>query len=126
LLPNRLGVVMVMVSNMEQSVQFYRDVLGLPLRFQSPDWTEFATEHVTLALHGGGIPQPPPSSPGPPLAGRVSTGFHVDDLDAVYADLVGKGVRFVLPPTERAGEGIKLALFADPDGCVFSLAQHLS
>jgi hypothetical protein len=28
-----------------------RDVLGLPLKFESPRWTEFATDGATLALH---------------------------------------------------------------------------
>jgi catechol 2,3-dioxygenase-like lactoylglutathione lyase family enzyme len=38
---------------MKQAVAFYRDVMGLPLKFETPGWTEFATEGATLALHGG-------------------------------------------------------------------------
>ena len=53
----------VMVSDMERSVQFYRDTLGLKLRFQSPDWTEFDLGTTTLALHGGGKPAPPGTGP---------------------------------------------------------------
>jgi carbon storage regulator len=41
----------VFVSDMARSVAFYRDVLGLPLRFESPEWTEFETPGSTLALH---------------------------------------------------------------------------
>ena len=44
---------MVMVSEMDRSVRFYRDTLGLKLRFQSPAWTEFEVDGTTLALHGG-------------------------------------------------------------------------
>jgi lactoylglutathione lyase len=120
MLPNRLGVVMITVSDMERSVRFYRDVLGLPLRFQSPDWSEFATEAVTLALHGGGVEAPPRE--GPPAAGGVNTGWYVDDVDATAAALKERGVRFVLDPQEREGEGIRLAIFIDPDGCALSLA----
>ena len=36
---------------MKRSVSFYRDVIGLPLKFESPGWTEFATDGATLALH---------------------------------------------------------------------------
>jgi len=47
----RLNYAIVFVSDMKRAVSFYRDVLGLPLRFDSPGWTEFATEGATLALH---------------------------------------------------------------------------
>jgi len=32
-------------------VKFYRDVLGLKLKFESPGWSEFVTGETTLALH---------------------------------------------------------------------------
>ena len=41
----------IFVSDMARSIAFYRDVLGLPLRFESPEWTEFETPGSTLALH---------------------------------------------------------------------------
>jgi lactoylglutathione lyase len=52
----KIDYTMVVVSDMERSVAFYRDKLGVPLKFQSPEWTEFQTGGTTLALHGGGIP----------------------------------------------------------------------
>jgi len=39
----QLDYTMIVVSDMQRSVEFYRDKLGIPLKFQSPDWTEFAT-----------------------------------------------------------------------------------
>ena len=51
----QIDYTMVVVSEMQRSVEFYRDKLGLPLKFQSPDWTEFQTGATTLALHGGGV-----------------------------------------------------------------------
>jgi predicted enzyme related to lactoylglutathione lyase len=53
----------------------------------------------------------------------VQTGWYVEDLDAVYEDLKDKGVRFVMAPQIREGEGIRLAVFLDPDGCPLSLAS---
>lgn len=47
----RVSYAIVFVSEMKRSVTFYRDVLGMALRFESPGWTEFATEGATLALH---------------------------------------------------------------------------
>jgi catechol 2,3-dioxygenase-like lactoylglutathione lyase family enzyme len=39
------------VADMDRAVRFHRDTLGLPLKFQSPGWSEFATGDTTLALH---------------------------------------------------------------------------
>lgn len=39
------------VTDMNKAVKFYRDTLGLQLRFESPGWSEFATGETTLALH---------------------------------------------------------------------------
>lgn len=38
----RVNYAIVFVSDMRRSVSFYRDTIGLPLRFESPEWTEFA------------------------------------------------------------------------------------
>ena len=48
---SKVDYVMVNVSDMSRSVAFYRDILGLPLKFQSPEWSEFQTGATTLALH---------------------------------------------------------------------------
>jgi catechol 2,3-dioxygenase-like lactoylglutathione lyase family enzyme len=53
----QIDYTMVIVSDMARSVEFYRDKLGIPLKSESPDWTEFLTGTTTLALHGGGIKQ---------------------------------------------------------------------
>ena len=120
----QLDYTMIVVSDMQRSVEFYRDKLGLPLKFQSPDWTEFATGTTTLALHGGGIPstQRPAGDPSK-VAGACSIGFNVDDVDQTYEELKAKGIRFVMPPMQREGEGIKLAVAIDPDGLPVSFAQ---
>jgi lactoylglutathione lyase len=113
---------MVIVSDMGRSVGFYRDVLGLKLRFESPEWTEFDLGGTTLALHGGGTPAPP-SSGRDQTAGRASIGFTVPDVNRIYEDLKNKGARNVMPPTKREGEGIILTVFVDPDGLPISFAQ---
>jgi len=117
-------ITMVTVSDMERSVRFYRDTLGLKLRFQSPDWTEFDVGSTTLALHGGGVPAPPPGRE--QYAGRASIGFNVDNVDSVFEELKSKGARVLMPPTQREGEGIRLTVFLDPDGLPVSFAQTVA
>ena len=122
----QIDYTMVVVSDMERSVEFYRDKLGIPLKFQSPEWTEFATGATTLALHGGGVPQGPPTGDPSKIAGACSIGFNVDDVDKTYEELKAKGIRFVMPPTQREGEGIRLAVAIDPDGLPVSFAQLIA
>jgi catechol 2,3-dioxygenase-like lactoylglutathione lyase family enzyme len=55
----RVSYAIVFVGDMNRSVAFYRDVVGLTLRFQTPGWTEFSTDGATLALHAADAPQPP-------------------------------------------------------------------
>ena len=52
----RVSYAIVFVSDMNRSVEFYRDVFGLPVKFETPGWTEFATDGATLALHASDAP----------------------------------------------------------------------
>src|SRR5262245_26850357 len=107
---------MILVSDMDRSIRFYRDTLGLKLRFESPDWTEFDMGTTTLALHGGAKPAPQRTGPSESHAGTASIGFSVENVDAEFEELQKKGVRFVMPPKTQEGEGIRLAVLLDPDG----------
>jgi lactoylglutathione lyase len=123
----QVDYVMIVVSDMSKSVAFYRDKLGLPLKFESPEWTEFQTGATILALHGGGIAKNPANrEDSSKAAGTCSIGFNVENLDKTYTDLKEKGIFFVLPPTQREGEGIRLAVCVDPDGLPVSFAQNIS
>ena len=109
----KLTHVMKFVSNMDDAVKFYRDTLGLPLKSQSPGWSEFATGSTVLALH--------PSSERNP-AGTVELGFSVDDLQAFYATMAAKGVTFPMPPKEQ--DFGSLAQFLDCEGSACSVSQE--
>jgi lactoylglutathione lyase len=123
----QLDYTMVVVSDMQRSVEFYRDKLGLPLKFQTPEWTEFATGATTLALHGGGVvPSTAPAGDPTKQAGSCSIGFNVENVDKTCEDLQARGIRFVMPPTQREGEGIRLAVCIDPDGLPIAFAQNIS
>lgn len=120
----QIDYTMLMVSDMQRSIEFYRDQLGIPLKFESPDWTEFQTGANTLALHGGGLKREERRDESK-YAGTCSIGFNVTDLDKTVAELQAKSVTFVMPPTDQQGEGIRLAVCLDPDGLPVSFAQVL-
>ena len=110
----KLSYVIKFVSDMDRAVKFYRDVLGLPLKFESPGWSEFATGEITLALH-------PASAKSP--AGAVELGFTVPNLEEVHRNMVGKGVHFTMPPTKQDFGGV-LAQFADSEGGYCSVSEQ--
>ncbi len=94
------------VADMDKAVRFYRDVLGLRVKFESPAWSEFLTGQTTLALH-------PASDKNP--AGKVELGFTVADVEAFYRDMSAKGVLFSMPPKKQDFGGV-LAQFVDSEG----------
>ncbi len=117
----KVDYTIVFVSEMARSVRFYRDVLGLPLRFDSPTWTEFATEGTTLALHlaeAGDWSRPSPPFP----AASCHPGFQVGDIDEFHRKLEAQGVPCLDPP-KLQDFGVKLAIYADPDGLPISISQ---
>ena len=112
----KLDYVIQFVADMDRAVTFYRDVLGLPLRFQSPGWSEFSTGETSLALH-------PASKKSP--AGSVELGFNVTNLETFYREMSAKGVRFSMPPTKQDFGG-PLAQFLDSEGGRCSVAEQTS
>ena len=102
----KLNYVIEFVGNMDKAVKFYRDVIGLSLKFQSPGWSEFSTGETSLGLH-------PASEKNP--AGSIELGFNVADLGKFHQEMSGKGVQFSLPPTKQDYGGI-LAQFVDSEG----------
>jgi lactoylglutathione lyase len=111
---------MVFVSDMQRSVAFYRDVLGLPLRFESPGWTEFATEGATLALHKAevGDGREPSHDLG---AGHCRPGLRVPNLDVFHARMAAQAVRCLQEPKNVFGA--RVAQYVDPDGLVISVGE---
>jgi lactoylglutathione lyase len=107
----KLNYAIEFVADMNRAVKFYRDVIGLPLKFESPGWSEFATGDTTLALH-------PASQKNP--AGKVELGFNVVDLKKFYEDMRAKGVKFPMPPTKQDFGGT-LAQFEDSEGAHVSV-----
>jgi lactoylglutathione lyase len=112
----KLNYVIEFVADMDRAVRFYRDVLGLPLKFESPGWSEFSTGETSLGLH--------PAS-GKNLAGSVELGFNVPSLERFHQEMTAKGVQFSMPPTKQDFGGT-LAQFLDSEGGRCSVAEQTS
>ena len=124
-MPTRLGYAILFVSDLDHSIRFYRDVLGLPFRFANESYAEFATEGARFSLYARSrlpelIGREAPAGEAPWPQGEVA--FFVDDVDQEHARLVRAGVRVLTPPTDRPW-GERTLHLADPDGNVVELTR---
>ena len=117
----RVNYAIVFVSDMQRSVAFYRDVIGLPLKFDSPEWSEFATEGATLALHRS--EEASAGEDGSDLpAGRCRPGLSVRDLAGFHDRMVEHNVICLQQPNDLFGA--KVAQYLDPDGLTISVSEE--
>ena len=117
----RLNFAIIFVSDMSRSVAFYRDVLGLPLKFESPEWTEFAGEGGTIALHISDLSKPEPTDHTANPAGSCIPGLCVPTLDEFHQRMIEHTVPCIQEPNETVG--VRLAQYLDPDGLEFSVSE---
>lgn len=110
----KLAHLIKFVADMDKAVAFHRDVLGLTLKFSTPEWSEFATGETTLALH-------PASGEHP--AGTAMAGYETDDLKELYAGRDRLGLTFLSEPA--AMHGALIGYFIDGDGAKCVIEQRL-
>lgn len=118
----RVSYAIVFVSDMARSVSFYRDIVGIPLRFESSEWSEFDTGGATLALHRSEEAAARREEHGMEKAGSCRPGLSVPDLDDFHRRMTENGVRCIREPEEEFGA--RIAQYADPDGLAFSVGEE--
>ena len=111
----KLGAIILLVADMKRSIEFYKDVLGLPLKYQSEEWTEFFSDGTALALRAPKEREKTKSAP------TILTGFMINDLDITVRRLKEKKVKFFKEPREEPFG--KHAIFEDPDEHLISIVQ---
>ena len=109
-----LGTVMLGVREMERSVAFYRDALGLAVQFASAEFSFLAAGGVALVLRAAAGLEPAGDARWCELV------FHVEDVDAAYRQLGERGVAFRVAPRVVTADRLA-ADFRDPDGHVLSI-----
>ena len=103
----------VHVEDLESSISFYQEALGLPLLGRGTDWAHFDSGAGTLLeLFTGGTATPQAKGP---HQQSIVLGLRVEDLDRVVAELEEKGVRFN-PGESGEFESTRWAHFTDPEG----------
>lgn len=105
---------------MQRSIDFYQNVLELPIKNKSPEWVEFFKDGTTIALHPikKKLQEQAKSKVG------ILIGFMIQDMDKMCDKLKTKNVKFIKEPRSEAFG--KHAIVTDPDGYMISLAQLTS
>jgi methylmalonyl-CoA/ethylmalonyl-CoA epimerase len=115
-----IGQIAMVVKDVPRAVAFYRDVLGMRFLFQAPpSLAFFDCGGVRLMLD---VPEDKEfDHPGSVLY------FKVDDIDAIYADLTGKGVDFRAAPhliAKMPDHELWMAFFRDGEGNTLALMHE--
>jgi catechol 2,3-dioxygenase-like lactoylglutathione lyase family enzyme len=120
---NKIGVVVVPVTDQDRALEFYVDTLGFEKRADVPfgdgyRWVEVAPADGATTI---AIVPPPEGQP----AGNTQTGIglHTHDIEAVHADLKARGAD-VDDEISRMGDPVPpLFWFRDPDGNTLMVAE---
>lgn len=114
----RLWLTMIQVSDITKALNFYNNILGLPIALEARKF-----KHAEVG------PKEPLTKIGLYETGKKNrrkkrTGivFDTDDIYAFYNRLKDQGVRFTLKPTKMPWGGI-VADFLDPDNNELEIVQ---
>jgi len=113
------------VSDMDQTINFYTDVLGLEVmeRKTSPRGSHLAFLKVPNSEELIELCSFPPSGPVKVQEDLVHLAFEVDNLDDTIAELTAKGVRITDGPT-RSSSGSRFIFIDAPDGYEVELIER--
>jgi catechol 2,3-dioxygenase-like lactoylglutathione lyase family enzyme len=112
------GVATIFVTDMDRSIHFYTEVLGLGLtqRFGN-HWAQVEAGRLTIGLH----PASAENSAG--RDGSITVGFVLSTkIEDAVSTLQQKGVKFRGPISLEPNAG-KFAYFEDPDGNVLYMME---
>jgi predicted enzyme related to lactoylglutathione lyase len=101
--------------DLDRARTFYRDVLGLPILLEERHVIHFDAGSVRVAIHL----YPTDGAREAPEGFLV---FAVDNLDAAYAELRGRGAEFLGPPATRPYG--RVAYLRDPEGHEIGLIEE--
>lgn len=123
--PRGIGAITLFVEDLAAAKAFYQTVFGLPVVFEDDTSTvfRFGDTLVNLLVATSGPELIEPAAVASREAGhRVVFTVEVDDVDALSAQLVARGVKLLNGPMDRPW-GSRTASFMDPGGHIWEIAQ---
>jgi len=123
--PKGIFAITLFTENLEQTKDFYQKVFGLPIDFEDSNSAVFKFGGTLVNLLR--ITEANPLIEPAKVANRESGSrfvftIGVDDVDAMCAELVSRGVELLNGPMDRPW-GIRTASFMDPAGYIWEIAK---
>ena len=114
----KVGNVILAVKDIDKSIQFYHELIGLPIKNQRRSWVDLGTSGAMLSLHPASLTA---QHVGSSIDNGITIGFLVGDVQSAVDELKEKGVRIHRDIVER--EAGKNAVILDPDDYLISLFE---
>ena len=112
-----LGSVIIAVSDLEKSVKFYNEVIGLPVKNRRENWVELAKHGATVILHKATRP----INTGTSIENGIVIGLVVGDIKSAIQELKSQNVTIYREmKSHKIG---KNAILLDPDKYMISLFE---
>ena len=112
-------------ENLEQAKKFYQNVFGLIIDYEDSNSAVFKIGNTLVNLlkitEANELIEPAKVANRESGARYMFT-IHVDDVDAMCAELVSRGVKLLNGPMDRPW-GIRTASFMDPAGHIWEIAK---
>ena len=116
----KVGNVILAVKDLDKSIQFYHELIGLPIKNQRRSWVDLGTTGGLLSLHPASLTA---EHIGSSIDNGITIGFLVGDLKSSLDELREKGVNVHREMVERDA-GLN-AVVLDPDGYLISLFEPI-
>jgi lactoylglutathione lyase len=120
-----ISAITLFVEDVGEAKAFYLKVFGLPVVFEDPASVVFRVGGTLINLLKADAAQEliaPASVGGADGSTRMQLTVPVDDVDAVCAELIRRGVTLLNGPMDRPW-GIRTASFTDPGGHIWEIAH---
>ena len=114
----RVGNVILAVKDLEASLRFYHEVIGLPIKNQRRSWIDLGISGALLSLHPASLTA---KHIGSSIENGITIGFLVGDVQSAVDELRSKGVTIYRDIVEK--DAGKNAVVCDPDDYLISLFE---
>ncbi len=114
----KVGNVILAVKDLEKSIDFYQNIIGLPIKHQRRSWVDLGTSGALLSLHPASLTA---KHIGSSIENGITIGFIVGDVKSAVEELRSKGVTIYRDIIEK--DAGKNAVIQDPDEYLISLFE---
>jgi lactoylglutathione lyase len=116
----KVGNVILAVKDLDKSLAFYHEIIGLPIKRQRRSWVDLGTSGALLSLHPASLTA---QHIGSSIENGITIGFLVGDVTSAVEELKSKGVKVYRDVIAR--DAGKNAVVLDPDDYLISLFEPI-